>query len=102
MKFCFRMFSCTFQAGVHPCIAMPPTLLVVVMALAMVGCSKADRRVAVYPAEGRVTWKGKPLAGAQLAFYRRHRRFPEQRSDFAQLWRRTFWSYAPAPARIVQ
>lgn len=69
MKFRFCNFSRVFQAGVRPGMAMSAALSAVVVALAMVGCSKTDKRLVVYAAEGRVTWKGKPLAGAQLAFY---------------------------------
>jgi hypothetical protein len=39
------------------------------MTLAIVGCGKGRRGIAVHPVEGQVLWQGKPLEGAVVAFY---------------------------------
>ena len=38
------------------------------LALAVPACGPGDGRAAVYPASGRVTYEGKPLAGALVVF----------------------------------
>jgi hypothetical protein len=51
-------------------IMVPTTIVAALLATASAGCGKGQGgRLAVYPAEGQVLWKGKPLAGAQVVFY---------------------------------
>ena len=52
-------------------VMLPSAIVATLLVTVPTGCGKRGDHLAVYPAEGQVLWKGKPLAGAQLAFYRK-------------------------------
>jgi hypothetical protein len=42
---------------------------VLLIAVALLGCSKSEPRLAVHPVTGQVTFNGKPAAGAAIVFH---------------------------------
>ncbi len=51
-------------------VTLPSAIAAALLATAPAGCGNGQGgRSAVYPVEGQVLWNGKPLAGAQVAFY---------------------------------
>ncbi len=52
-------------------VMLPSAIAAALLVMLPAGCGKQGDHLAVYPVEGQVLWKGKPLAGAQLAFYRK-------------------------------
>jgi len=47
------------------------TITAALLTTATTGCGKKGDRLDAHPAEGQILWKGKPLAGAEVVFYRK-------------------------------
>lgn len=69
MKFYSRMLRGLRWADAHWEGMLRRTLVVAVMAAAVIGCGKRQSEVALNHVEGQVFWKGQPLAGAQIALH---------------------------------
>ena len=85
MRFGFRGFHCPFPACTPPGARPPAAFVLAVVALATVGCGeKPLARVEVQPAEGKILWKGQPLAGAMVILYPEGEPNPSVRAPRAQ------------------